>query len=164
MGTQAAGRWAPGKETSPECLLEMRALTMKPAPASASRSSLASCGKVGALPGSPLVISLFKGAGLGCEWVFQMGLWISQQKTWLTSWKSPAGGGRFREWRWGRKHQWQKAVIYRSCNLRKRPSSRCEHLIWEQGRILQGKGNISPCKVCLIDFRHVQSKGNPRHS
>lgn len=65
---------------------------MKPAPASASRSSLASCGKVGALAGSPLVVNLFKSAGLGCEWVFQMGLWISLQKTWLTSQKSPLVG------------------------------------------------------------------------
>lgn len=50
----------------------------------------------------------------------------------------------------GREHLQQKAAIYRSCNSRKRPSSRCEHLICEQGRVLQGEGVSVHWKSTLL--------------
>lgn len=57
----------------------------------------------------------------------------------------------------------RQSTVYRSCNLRKRPSLRCEHLTRDQGRTSPGEGTISPRKVRLID-RSICRAGVPQAS
>lgn len=62
-------------------------------------------------------------------------------------------------------HAYQQAqsTDLQGLELEEKASSGYEHVVCEQGRVFQGKGNTSSWKVCLTDFRHLQSKGRIGH-